>query len=219
MRILMEKFNRQFDFIQQAVAENDQIVITTLGPEGTSSEQAAKYLIDQFKQINSDCIFRINLINNFIDIFYYLENTKEGYVLIPNAYENINDFYWNPNFANVLNFLFATPKYGLIKKVNNSCLEKRKLKIASCPAVQGIYKYLMEELLQKKKIEILKTNSTVETIKYIIEEKADIGITNESAFASHAYANEIEFISKKYNATIVWSLFEYNTGRGRSYVH
>jgi len=208
MQNFVEEFDEQFIIFQQALEDLKQVEITTLGPEGTSSDQAAKYLVKQLYKWSSNCDYNIILLNTFQGVFKYLVENKKGYVLIPNAYENINEFYWNPNFSNVLNFLFSTPKYGLIKKIQNDCMGRQKLKIASCPAVQGIYKYLLQDLLTEKDIEIIKTDSTVETVQYILEDKADIGITNESAFKVCG-KNDIEFISDTYNTKIVWSLFEY----------
>ncbi|PQQ65650.1 hypothetical protein [Acetivibrio saccincola] len=210
MTTIIEPFERQYkDFINE-ISSMKNIRIGSLGPHGTSSEQAVKYMIGYLNKINSKCSYKICLMDDFRYVFDALNNKEIEYALIHSAYERITDYFWNHRFSNVLNFIYHTPDYGMIGKVGENYSFKKKVRVAACPAVQGILQYLAGDVLLDTEIEIVTTRSTTEAVLFVLEGKADVGITNETSYELYRDKG-IQFISKKYNAHIVWCLFKNNS--------
>ena len=59
---LVKPFIEQYDFVREYIAEKERIVIGTMGPEATSSVQAAKYLCDS---IGGAAIYDFRLFPDF----------------------------------------------------------------------------------------------------------------------------------------------------------
>lgn len=207
MNNLLKPFFEQYDFFFQELSENDVIRIGTLGPKGTSSEQALKYLLTVVKKYNHQIKFDKMLINNFTDVYKKLEKGLIDYALVPTAYERITDFFWNNHFINNLNFIFPTPEYGMVCKNNYKPVNNRKVKIACCPAVENIIGYLSDGKLGEEQIERVRTNSTTEAVLCLINNDADLAVTNKTSFELYS-DKDIKFISKTYHSNMVWALFK-----------
>lgn len=207
MNTLLNPFYEQYDYFLKEISSNDNIKIGTLGPNGTSSEQALKYLISNISNYNYKIEFEKHLMNTFKNVYESLNDGLINYALIPTAYERITDFFWNNNFINNLNFIFPTPEYGIVCKNNYRPIKNRKTRIACCPAVENIIAYLSNGELQDDQIERVKTNSTTEAVICLINDGADLAITNKTSFELYS-DKDIKFISKTYNANIVWALFK-----------
>lgn len=207
MKSLLRPFKQQLIDFKKDINNKEEIIIGTIGPHGTSSEQAAKYLIQKLHKENPTCKFEIILKDDFQYVLKDLENFDIDYSLIPTAYERITDFFWHYHFANILNFIYETPNYGLVTKKNFDYIKVKKLRMATCHAVRNVFEFLATDVLKQKEIEFVISRSTTDAILKILSNDADIGITNETSY--EIYKNRgIMFISKKYNATIVWSLFK-----------
>ncbi len=207
MNNLLNPFYEQYDYFFKEVSDNANIKIGTLGPNGTSSEQALKYLISNIPNYSHKIEFEKHLMNNFRNVYESLNEGLINYALIPTAYERITDFFWNNNFINNLNFIFPTPEYGIACKNNYRPIRNRKIRIACCPAVENIIAYLSNGELQDDQIERIKTNSTTEAVICLINDDADLAITNKTSLDIYS-DRDIKFISKTYNANIVWALFK-----------
>lgn len=206
MRSIIEPFQMQYQQFMDEIGQKDCIRIGTLGPSGTSSEQAVMYLTAELNKISPQSQFKTLLWDDFAHVFRALEERQMDYALIPSAYENITDFFWNFHFKNVLNFIYHTPDYGLISKTDFELSSRTRLKVASCHAVKGILQYLTDGLLHNMDVEIVNSRSTTEAAILVLEGKADVGITNETSFELYKEFG-LKFISKKYNTHIVWCLF------------
>ncbi|WP_124065714.1 hypothetical protein [Clostridium sp. E02] len=207
MNELLNGFYEQYNYFFKEIVTNDKIRIGTLGPCGTSSEQALKYLSCFIKKCDKTITIETSLKNNFLDVYDALNRGLINYALIPTAYERVTDFYWNNRFVNNLNFIFPTPEYGLVCKSNYVPIKNRKTRIACCPAVENIIEYLSNGELKNEMVEKVKTNSTTEAVICLINDEVDLAITNRTSFNHYSNKN-IKFISKTYNAIIVWSLFK-----------
>ncbi|WP_297430071.1 hypothetical protein [Clostridium sp.] len=207
MKNLLNPFFEQYDCFFKEISNNDSIKIGTLGPNGTSSEQALKYLISNIANYNNKVQFENHLMNSFGNVYESLNEGLIRYALIPTAYERITDFFWNNNFTNNLNFIFPTPEYGLVCKNNYRSIRNRKTKVACCPAVENIIEYLSNGELHDGQIERVKTNSTTEAVISLINNDVDLAITNKTSFELYS-DKDIKFISKTYTANIVWTLFK-----------
>jgi hypothetical protein len=207
MQSLLKPFFDQYDSFIDELNSGDELLIGTLGPNGTSSELATEYLISSIKSYNTETKCKTYLLNNFKLVFDALNDELINYALIPTAYEHVTDFFWNKDFENNLNFIFPTPQYGMVCKGNFKPILDSKVKIACGPGVENIIPYLSDGIIKSSEFEKVKTNSSTESIISVINGSADIAITNQTSFDLYAY-EDIKFVSKKYNANIVWSLFK-----------
>jgi bacilysin biosynthesis protein BacA len=90
------KFEKQFNDFKLMMKKHKVFKIGTLGPNGTSSENALKYLIKNIKNEYNE--FEVCLSNNFPKLYELLEEGKLDFVLVPTAYENICDFFLELQF-------------------------------------------------------------------------------------------------------------------------
>jgi hypothetical protein len=207
MNVLLNPFHEQCDYFLKEILGDNVITIGTLGPNGTSSEQALIYLISTALSYDKRIKFEKHLMNSFTKVYDSLDKGLIKYALIPSAYERITDFFWNNNFTNNLNFIFPTPEYGLVCKNDYKPVTNRKIKVACCPAVENIIEYLSGGELQNHLIERVRTNSTTEAVICLINDEADLAITNRTSFDLYS-DRDIKFLSKTYNTNIVWTLFK-----------
>ncbi len=197
--------NKNDQFIQEFIEKNN-IKISTLGPAGTSSSVTAEYLVKELKKVNEKCKSEIVLQNNFDLVFHDLFEGKADYALVPTAYEKVTDYFWCEQFYNVLNFIYCTPKYGVVSKMDFKVHDANVIKMASCPAVENMIYYNDMGIRKEIQIEIVHAHSTAEAVKFVCTGKADLGITNETSLNEHI-GEGVKFISKLYQAEILWALF------------
>ena len=207
MSILYEPFVKQYYSFLNEIDKLEKIQICTLGPQGTSSNYAAKYLISNLDKNNNRS--EIILKEDFHMIYNELHKKKVNYALIPAAYENITDFFWNKEFENIFNFILETPNYGLVCKKSSNFRKKEKIKVSTVPAVQNLIGFFAEELLSEKKLKQINTNSTTEAVIFLLENKVDIALTNQTSFKLYKDRG-LKFISKKHSVKILWSIFKNN---------
>lgn len=207
MNTLLKPFYEQFEDFFREFLTIDTIKFGTLGPNGTSSEQALKYLVSNLANYDPNIRYEITLMNTFAKVYQALDAGLIRYALVPAAYERITDFFWNDHFVNNLNFILPTPEYGMVCKKGYQPVRNRKVKVACCPAVENIIEYLSDGELKESQIERVTTNSTTEAVISLINNDADLAVTNRTSFELYRDKG-IKFISKMYNSKMVWVLFK-----------
>jgi bacilysin biosynthesis protein BacA len=80
----MFKFQIEFKY---PIPISKTLTLGTLGPSGTSSEAALKYLISQIEQEEINVL--VKLFDSFIDLQQALKNEQVDLALVPHAYEKI----------------------------------------------------------------------------------------------------------------------------------
>lgn len=204
---LVEPFIEQCDVINKYLLEKNKVVIGTLGPDSTSSVQAAKYLCENIGDIDK---YDFKL---FADFKSLLEAIRKGdeidFALVPSAYERITDFFWDAGLENCLNFIFPTPQYGLVCKNGYRLNLDKNVTVATCHAVENIIEELSEGVIKENNVVKIITPSTTTALQEVLKGNADMAVTNETSF--NVYKKEgIKFMFHKYNAKIVWCLFRRN---------
>lgn len=204
---IVEPFIEQYDHIRKFLEGRKRIVIGTMGPESTSSVQATKYLCENIGELEN---YALRLFPDFKQLLEAM-NTDEkiDFALVPSAYERVTDFFWNINLENCLNFIFPTPKYGLVCKENFEFqLHKdKRLTVATCHAVENIIEELSDGYIQEDNVKRIFTSSTTTALQEVIKGTADIAVTNETSF--EAYKDQgIKFVFRKLNTKILWCLFK-----------
>lgn len=170
--------------------------IGTLGPAGTSSEQAALYLwADHGRGGPPD----IRLYNTYEEAGKALREGAVSHVVIANAYAAVHNFYMDPSLRFAGAFLFDTPHYGIAVSPGHRIPDAAR--IATHPAPVP----LVEELLPEEYsvAEICYATSTSAAADQARRRETDLALTTLPA----AKANALEFISRTRPIRMLWSVF------------
>ncbi|GAA1938199.1 prephenate dehydratase domain-containing protein [Kitasatospora viridis] len=170
--------------------------IGTLGPAGTSSEQAALYLWADRGPAGPPTI---HLYNTYETAGQALRERTVSHVVIANAYAGIHSFYMDPSLRFVGAFLFDTPHYGIAASPGHRI--PRRARIATHPAPVA----LVDELLPAdySVAEILYATSTSAAADQARRGETDLALTTQPAAKAHA----LEFISRTRPIRMLWSVF------------
>jgi len=176
--------------------------IGSLGPVGTTTYEATKYLTQYIDSLNYEITYDVILFNTFDKIFENLKNEKLDMVIIPNPYENITRFYWDEKIHFIFSFDLLSPKYGIAALTKEVSESNKKLKIASGPAIDSLFDKLYK-FPNKENISFYNVNSTKEAVLSVEDGEADLAITNNTSIKG----TNLSFITNTIHATILWSIF------------
>lgn len=193
----MLKFSMEFNY---SIPSSKTIIIGTLGPSGTSSEEALNYVVSQLQ--NEQITVSVQLFDNFSALAEKLLNKQIDLALVPHAYDKINEFYMEPKFDLGLIFTYPTPIYGLAKRKDTE-LDFNGSKIVSHPAPLPLLSKLLPISLDRAEIEVELVNSTSAAAILVKEGLADFAITNEKALNFY----DLEFVSTYGRIPMSWSIF------------
>lgn len=170
--------------------------IATLGPAGTSSEQAALFLWAAQRRLEAPAIV---LNATYEQAGEAVASGRASHLVVANAYAGINRFYMNPAFTIVGAFLKDTPLYGIAAPSARRI--PRAARISSHPAPVP----LIGELLPAdySVSEILLSASTSAAAAQAVLGETDLALTTEPAAA----ANKLRFISRTRPIRMLWSVF------------
>ncbi|MGW2787761.1 prephenate dehydratase domain-containing protein [Streptomyces populi] len=170
--------------------------IGTLGPAGTSSEQAALYL---WADRSRDTVPDIRLYDTYEQAGEALREHAVSHLVIANAYAGVHSFYMDPKLRFAGAFLFDTPHYGIAVAPGHP-IPKRP-RIATHPAPVALVGELLPEEYAVE--EILYATSTSAAAAQARRRETDLALTTQPA----AKANELEFISRTRPIRMLWSVF------------
>jgi prephenate dehydratase len=171
--------------------------ISTLGPAGTSSEQAAialwRWLPDNAGEPE------IRLRDSYEEAADDLQAGRVSHLVVANAYAQINRMYMTKRLALVGAFVYDTPHYGLAAP--DVQLVPRQPSVASHPAPI----LLLEELMPPGYVvqNILQTSSTSAAAKAVRAKLTDLALTTSVA----ARAHDLTFLSRTRPIRMLWSVF------------
>ncbi|MTJ29404.1 LysR family transcriptional regulator [Aphanizomenon sp. UHCC 0183] len=179
------------------------LTLGTLGPSGTSSEAALKYLISQIEQEKiKEINVLVKLFDSFIDLQQALKNEQVDLALVPHAYERINEFYMQPKFDLGFIFVCPTPVYGLAKRKDQE-FKVIGSKIVTHPAPLPLLSELLPLQYSPQEMTVELVNSTSVAAKQVHQGLADLAITNEKARQYY----DLEFVSIYGTIPMSWSVF------------
>ena len=199
--ILLYEFLKNKRTLEGILQSRLLVKLCTLGPEGTTSSEAAiffKRYINKILNIDFELVF----MNNFEDVHKSLLNEKVDLILIPNPYENITKIYWDENTECVYSFFLDTPEYGLVQ--SNKIKDDEKLIIASGPAVDSFINKLLPYNSIKQEYEVYSVNSTYEAAKAVSENKVHYGVTNSISASIY----NLPFVGQTLQAKVLWTIFK-----------
>ncbi|CUB24657.1 bacilysin biosynthesis protein BacA [Bacillus amyloliquefaciens] len=175
------------------------ITINTLGPEGTSSEYAAKNFIANFtllQGVNS----KLSLHDTFESCIEKTLQSPLEYTIVPHAYDGIKHFYMRPDLQLLQIFRCDTPMYGLAVRPGFEYTDDMldKAVIVSHPSPINLIKYFT-----RKDVTFDLVNSTSAAAKRVKDGLSDIALTNELARQKYG----LHFVKTFKSIPMSWSLF------------
>jgi prephenate dehydratase len=170
--------------------------IGTLGPGGTSSEQAALYL---WSVRGEDTPPDIQLYGTYEEAGEALRSGAVSHLVIANAYAGVHSFYMDPGLFFAGAFLFDTPHYGIAVSPGHRIPQRAR--IATHPAPVALVGELLPS--QYSVAEILYADSTSAAAGQAQRRETDLALTTKPAAKAHA----LEFISRTRTIRMLWSVF------------
>lgn len=190
------------------IDKKSSVTMATLGPEGTTSSETAKVFKKYIEDINKLADLKINLYDSFELAINEVHKRSADFILLPNAYGKMTNFYWDTTIE--LGFVFTnkTPEYGIAMLDKNNLYDKPTLTISTCKAVEHLLQELMDTTeFKNKSYEIVEANSTTKSLMLLEDGKVDLALTNDTSLKnSKAY-----FISNTKYTDVLWSIFMLKT--------
>jgi prephenate decarboxylase len=193
----MLKFSIEF---RPPIPSTKTLIVGTLGPTGTSSDNAASYIIEQFD--SAEATGAIQLFDSFTDVKAALMADKVNLALVPHAYASINEFYMEPDLDLGFIFIYPTPVYGLAKKKNTEVVFKGA-RIVTHPAPLPLLSRLLPESEDRSTMQVDLSSSTSDAAIQVQQGLASLAITNENAAKIYG----LEFVSTYGKIPMSWSIF------------
>ena len=201
---LCEKCIAQKEKLYDYVEHKKNVTLVTLGPDGTTSSEAAKVFKRYIEGRDSLADLTILLHDSFELALEEIHKKSADFILLPNAYGKMTHFYWDTTIE--LGFVFTnrTPVYGIAAMDANDLSAKSTVLIATCKAVEHLLQELMETTVFKdKKYSIVEANSTTKSLMLLEEGKVDLALTNDTSLKS----GKVSIISKTKQTDVLWSIF------------
>lgn len=173
--------------------------LVSLGPTGTSSEYASRYLADNTDELNIDYPLEIALFDTYELARRELYSCNECGLLVANAYRGINKFYMDSKIHPSIVFFCETPEYGIA--VNTELKLNAIESIASHPAPIDLINDLFVEDFPAENI--IYADSTSHAATLVAKGAVDAALTTKPSAIKH----NLSFISSTRTIPMVWTLF------------
>ena len=171
--------------------------VATLGPAGTSSEQAARHLLQRLH--GEDCELGPKLFHSYEEASAAVIRGAAGLLLVANAYAGVYEFYMSPALKLAGAFYFQTPQYGIATMPDR--VVSGPIRIASHPAPVPLIEELLPEHLDAK--EIVLTSSTSAAALATRSGQVDAALTTRPSAERYG----LSFISRTRPIEMLWSVF------------
>ncbi|MFG1643789.1 prephenate dehydratase domain-containing protein [Amycolatopsis sp. NPDC049252] len=171
--------------------------VATLGPAGTSSEQAAKFLNTRINpsQDQPDPL----LLPSYEEAAEAVLRGFAELLLVANAYHDISEFYMDARLVLAGAYHFETPLYG-IATVPDRTLDG-PIRIASHPAPVPLIKQLVPDSLTVAEVVLARSTSAAALAAQSGE--VDAALTTQPAAEQYG----LSFISPTRPISMLWSVF------------
>jgi prephenate dehydratase len=179
--------------------------IATLGPAGTSSEQAAQYFLTRADPAPvGEISTHVHLFASYEAAALAVLTSSLSHLVVANAYSGVNTFYMDPAFKLAGVFVLDTPLYGIARVPGHVLPDKPS--IATHPAPVPLVAELLPEGV--KAGDIVLTSSTSTAAQQARSRATDLALTTVLAAAAH----HLELISRTRTIRMLWSVFEAAAG-------
>jgi hypothetical protein len=171
--------------------------ISTLGPNGTSSELAARHL---WTVRGGAGPLAVVLCDTYETAADQLRSGAVSHLVVANAYSAINNFYMDPRLGLEAAFVLDTPPYGLAAAPTGPAIPRR-VRVATHPAPALLVKELMPTAHAVADLVFTTSTSTAAAVAQRLE--TDLALTTLPA----AVAHQLRFISRTRTIRMLWSVF------------
>lgn len=194
-----EKRQKLFNY-----TDGRNIKLVTMGPKGTTSSMAAEYLKKYALNNMNAASVEIMLYDTFESAAVELKKENADFILLPNAYGKMTNFYWDITLELIFTFIIQTPEYGIAAMSLDSVKLKDHVTIATCKAVEHLVSEMWPKLgMEEKDYTIIEAYSTKKSLMLLEEGKVDFALTNDTSLVgSNAY-----FITDTMHTEVLWSVF------------
>lgn len=173
-------------------------VIGTLGPTGTSSEQAAALVGAELARSRAGTATTA-LYATYEDAATALAAGEVALVVVANAYKAVHHLYMDLRFAVAGTFIMDTPLYGIARRRGGR--PPSRPVIATHPSPVALIKQLLPAEFRAPTV--VETNSTSAAAASVLAGEADLALTTKPA----AHLHDLEFISPTRTIRMVWTIF------------
>ncbi|MFF5563310.1 hypothetical protein ACFY7Z_14615 [Streptomyces sp. NPDC012623] len=185
----------ELGWIDVRPAQAGPSAIGTLGPEGTSSEQAARLLRTRLPG-GAPIVLKATYEQAVRD----LTVGTVSHVVVANAYRDVHHFYMADDIALASTFVMDTPLYGIARRADAGPLPDRP-SVVTHPSPRPLLRQLLPGECQLS--EVATADSTSQAAQAVAEHRHDLALTTEPAAARHG----LRFISRLRPIRMVWSVF------------
>ena len=194
-----EKRKKLFHYVK-----GKKIKLVTMGPKGTTSSMAAEYFKKYALNNMNAADVEIMLYDTFESASIELKKENADFILLPNAYGKMTNFYWDITLELMFTFIIQTPEYGIATIDVDKVKLKNHVTIATCKAVEHLVSGMWSALgMNEKDYTIVEAYSTKKSLMLLEEGKVDFALTNDtSLIGSDAF-----FITDTMHTEVLWSVF------------
>ncbi|MEU6816842.1 prephenate dehydratase domain-containing protein [Streptomyces sp. NPDC046860] len=172
--------------------------ITSLGPAGTSSEQACRALQSRLLQRGHESV-RIDLCDRYEEAADRLVSGAGELAVVANAYAGIERFYMDPALRLAAVFVKDTPHYGIAARPGAKIVGKAS--VVTHPAPRALIGELLPDRIDVA--EVVFASSTSAAARSVAEGEVPLALTTAPAARLHG----LEFLSRTRPIRMVWSAF------------
>ncbi len=174
------------------------LTIASLGPAGTSSEDACRFLRD-YLRTHGHARVSIRLYDSYEDASESLAAGVTTLLVAANAYAGIAPFYMNPGLGLVAVFVKDTPQYGLAGVPHMQ--PGAAVRVATHPAPEPLVNQLLPR--DYRVTSVVMVDSTSAAAAAARAGAVDLALTTAHAARLHG----LRFVSATRPIRMVWSAF------------
>ena len=176
------------------------VAVGTLGPEGTSSEQAARRVWHGIADDGRPPLVR--LFGSYEEAGDALRAGEVSHVVVASAYAGVSEYYMDTRLALASAFIQDTPHYGIARRPGHE--PPARPRIASHPApLPLIGQLLPDRFTGHEEIPVASTSAAAIAVR---DGLVDLALTTQPAAATYG----LEFISRTRTIRMLWSVFVRN---------
>jgi bacilysin biosynthesis protein BacA len=189
----------RFSLLREHLRDLRTLRLATLGPEGTSSDQAAKYFLDH-SEISEKALV---LCAQYEEAAEYVITGKADLLLVANAYKAIDNFYMAPALYFMCAYFFQTPVYGIAARKGWVPEPNKRYSIATHHAPISLVPWFLKDL--PIEYDLIELDSTVGAARAAQASVTDLCVTNAVAVEK---TPGLEFVTRTRPIRMLWSVFQ-----------
>ncbi|MGW1866702.1 hypothetical protein ACWCPS_14205 [Streptomyces mauvecolor] len=195
--VLAEEYTARWSELTGRWASRPGTTLGTLGPAGTSSDLAARFLAAEHG-------LRVELFATFDDVLDQLLCKRVELALVPSAYGGLTGFHWHRDLRLRAFFPQATPEYGIAAAPGVPLPPgEGPVSVAAMWEVRRIYAEVVPASLRGREVVWVEASSTQHAASILADGGAELAVTNAPGVRAHG----LRWVATRPGAEIIWTLF------------